>query len=447
MADESLRPAVVLREVVPTLEDAKGLFDRVLARLGERAVVLTANGGKSRVVFVRARSAGPFLVPTPLLTLAIAEPPADGIPDDEDRVIQLPPAEPGEMIPIPMDLRPMPASLTVHDGALNLTVNYRWSGRWKDSCEPAERDAFADLLPALSRSGTGRLDVAADWVASIDLGRHGPARVLQPRPTPGGPEGTWSIARAAIREAMVARRAPPGSFWAVADGYVGTAIAFGARREEAVAAWREEVKRVRPAPPPPPPDPTLPSPSEEMEPPGEWDPDEPPEAEGIRIMCSGWDAPPFDPAPEFVPAGAVLVGAVPAEKSAQGTWTRWLGDRGTTTVALRVPMSDGHVLVGEALLPRVKLAGLEARLDALQRRIQEFVQGPSLPRPRGVAPYTHAIFRFACVDAATGTPIEPRLATSQWGHGFDARHFDGGCLRTHIVRVQHLPPGQRRSPA
>lgn len=431
MPNKSPRPADLLCETLPTTKHATAFFDRIAARLGERALVQRANGGKNRVLFARAGRDGPFLVPWPLVSLSIADLPEGGAPDEEAEPVA-PTWTPGE----PIDLlaggiHPVPATVKIHDGASSLGVEYRWNGRWRYGTDPGERDAFADLIPALAVSTANRLELLVDYVLSMDVGRHGPARVLLPRPTPGGVEGAWVVGRGAIREAMAARRSPAGSFWAVTDGYVGTALAFGTSRDQAVATWRTEVEKIRPRPP----DPGKRDGAKPDSQPAEWSPDAPPE--GVLLVGQDWDAPPFDPSPAAVPAAVVRVAALPSAKPARGTWTRRLGDRGATHFAIRLPIDGGYTLVGESLLAHFDLETIDATLDDLD------AASTLLSRHDGFSdsanPRTHVTTYYRCIDLATGLPTEPRLEESLQGPAFEVRGFDGGRLRDYVVRMREFP--------
>jgi hypothetical protein len=406
MAQEPPRPVDVLRRVLPTARHAQALFQMVVDRLGERAVVLTSGGEQNRVLYVRSGGEGSFLFPWPLLRLTVQDPPPGGPAPEDERVIYLDEVD---------DHEPWRGQLKLYDGALALSVPYGRDGRSRDGSGPAEEDAFEGLVPALDRGSDNRLELLAEYVAGLDVGRHGPARVIFPRPTPGGVEGAWAVGRKAIREAMASRRVPPGSFWAVADGYVGSALAFGTSRDDALATWRKEVERLHPKPPPPP----------------ERSDFVPPEG-AIVMRSRGFDAPPFDPSPDAVPAAAVRVAALPAEKPAHGAWTRWLGDRGATQFAVRLPIEGGYTIVGEALLSLVDLTTLDAALDALD------AARPALPMDVRSAPPTHATLYYRCIDLATGLPIEPRIENSDYGTAFDPAGFDGNRLRTHVVRMRVL---------
>ncbi len=78
----------------------------------------------------------------------------------------------------------------------------------EDMVPPADPAAFAALLPALARGTASRLELLAEYVASLDVARHGPARVICHVPRPGGIEGMFLAGRAAIREALFAGRVP-----------------------------------------------------------------------------------------------------------------------------------------------------------------------------------------------------------------------------------------------
>lgn len=437
MADSDPQPAALLRDTLPSIDAAVALFDAVTARLGDRAVVLTSNEQRNRVLYLRAGGDGGFIIPWPLLKTSQYVP-APGEPTyDEDEIIRVPkPEHPGEPVMIPFTgFRPVPASISVHDGDLALGVSYRFNGRCKDSSAPADPGAFADFVPLLSRAADDRLEQLAEFIASMDLGRHGPARVLLPRETPGGVEGAWRVACSAIRAALASGRAPGGSCWAMADGYVGEAIAFGKSREETVAAWSEEVARVRPKPPPPA-DLTRLGQAPEAESWGRaWTPDKPPEPTRFTVISRGWDALPFDPAPEAVPGAVVRVASLPSSTPARGVWSRWLGDRGTTHFAVRLPSKDGFTLVGESLVPRFDLEAVEGLLDTIDEERREWDEqiAAMLPSRPELPPGTSLYRTYRCVDAATKADVPPHFAQ---GGAFDPRHFDGATLRWALVRVR-----------
>lgn len=329
---------------------------------------------------------------------------------------------------------PVPAMFRLFDGGLAMSLEYRRNGALKGSGEPEEKDAFTDLVPILSRPHEERLDALVTHVASMDLGRHGPARVFLPRPIAGGPDSVWSVARRAIREAMAARKTPPGSFWVAADGYSGTAIAFGKSRDEALAAWRKEVERVRPAPPPPRREPAGEDDAASFEKP-EWNPDEPPETIRLEIG-KAWDTPPFDPSPDAVPGAILRVAAIPPAMPPHGTWSRWIGDRGATGFAAGLPIEGGYTLVGESLFPLVDLRTLDQTLDAIDQAHR--LRGDGLLRFESDPLHTHSIVWYRLIDAGSGLPIDPRAESSAVTSGFDAGGFDGLLLRTHVVRVREL---------
>jgi hypothetical protein len=423
------RPADFLVEALPTTKHAAALFDRVVDRLAGRAVVLTKGGGRCRVVFLRAGSEGLFVLPWPLLQLFLSDPPPEGeLPQDEDQVfdrdaIEHEPEPWRESVDFAALARPAPSNLTLYDGPLSLRVNYRSSGGSRDGAGPAEDAAFEGLISALSGASDDRIEHLAEYVGGLDIGRHGPARVILPRVTPGGFEGAWLVGRAAIRGAMAERRVPPGSFWAVADGHVGTAIVFGKSRDEALTAWRTEVERLHPAPPPPVDRSSIPL------------PDGP---ETIALTHHTYDAPAFDPSPEAVPAAVVRVAALPTTKLARGAWTRLLGDRGVTQFAVRLPIDRGRTIVGESLLPLVDLATIDETLDALDEAYAASVAPAATPTSSDSSPPAHLTVYYRVIHAATGLPIEPRIENWDFGPSSDPRGFDVHRLRTHILRTRVL---------
>lgn len=430
------RPSTALRNAIPSVKGASALFDMVIAHLGERAVVETSGSkesGRTKVLHVRAGGDGSLVIPWPLLSLAIADPAIlDEFAAGSESVAGPAPLPASGFIELTGAFHPVPATLTLHDGPEALSVNYRRDGRWQDTSEGFAPAPFAALSIALACSTAAPLELLAAYVASIDLGRHGPARVWMPAPQPGGVDGVWLAARGAIREAVEAGRAPRGATWAVADGYTGSAIAFGPSRETAMTAWRAEVERVRPAPP----EPTAADPDDEPDGAApKWDSGPAHELEGaMEFRVRGFDVPPFDPSPKATPAAVLPIAAVPGPAPSTGELTRWIGARGTTQFAVRLSRDDRFTLVGVGMLPRIDLATLDTTLNRLNRQLPSAAMRADFEARTGVE-LTHCIAYYRCVDERTGAPTKPAITQSNVTTHFDVRSFDGDTLRWAIVRV------------
>ena len=432
--NDAKNPAVFLRTVLSTTKRAGAFLDLLVDRLQGRALSIDRDEGRSRQVFVSEEGG---VVPWPIATLAITAPDvldaheadADAEPEESWKASPAP----GEGRFIPLTFRPVAATLGLGDGETRLCVNYGRDTRAVDVVGPLDAAMFASIEAALAAGNDSRLELLAAWVAGLEVGRYGPARVVVPRPTARPPQGAWVIGRSGIRRAIAAGRAPVAASWAVADGVAGTAVAFGATRDEALASWREVVARVRPTPPPPPP---QPEPGTTFEP-TSWAP----EREGLHVELRGRaDAAgevPFDGSPAAIPAAVVPLSAARDDASVGGAWERFLGDRGATEYALRVPRGRGYQLVGEALAGKVDLASL----DGARRRAQRGGPGPELRKAwaaRSGVELTTSIRWFRCVDAATGAPCPPTVQLSAQTPAFDAATFDADALRHSIVEVSPI---------
>lgn len=434
--------SVLFREVLSTTKHAATFFDLLVARLGDRAVVQTGSLGRSRRVHLRAGGDAGLILPWPLFSFAVTDPATLDAQEAEDA------AQPpdfreslpkfGEGGPIEMKFRAMAATATLHDGPSQLSINYRRDGRWQDSCDPFDPKVFDWIGPVLARRTDSALELLAEHVASLDLGRHGPGRVLSPRARPGGVEGVWLCGSRAIREALAAGSAPAGATWAVADGYCGRAIAFGPTREAALGAWKAEVLRVRPAPPKRPEQPALPTPDDSTFEPTSWRPDEGPGLQGsFMLVAAGWDAPPFDPSPDATPAAVVPISAWPARRPKRGEPVRFIGERGTTHFVVRLDREDGYTLVGEGLLRQLDLDAFDATLDALDESLPDFQTQSEMNSSMGVAS-THRVVIYRCVDERTGAPTAPKWCQSGLGPTFDVGGFDANVFRWGVVRVTRM---------
>jgi len=433
-SDDLKNPGTLLRPALPTTKHARTFFDLVVDRLGDRAYVLTAGGGRGRQVHVRDDGG---IVPWPLASVSVTDPELlDAQEAEADAERSEPwkdPAAPDASGRFELKFHAVAASVNVWDGATYVNVNYGRDGKATDAAGPLDPVMFASLASALAAGTESRLELLAGWLVGLAVGRHGPARVLVPRPMAGGPQGVWGVARAAVRRAIAEGLAPAAASWAVADGVVGTAVVFGPTRDAALASWREAVVRARPTPPKRPP-PFEPGTTFE---PTSWQPGGPGFQASFFVQSAGWDAPPFDGSPEAIPAAVVPLEAARTDASARGERLRFLGEHGTTEYALRIARQGGFLLVGDALDGRVDLDSLESA----RRKARRNAPGPEMREmfaARSGVELKTSVFWFRCVDERSGAPCAPIVQNSAQTPEFDAAGFDGASLRHSIVEVSPL---------
>ena len=333
-----------------------------------------------------------------------------------------------------------PGQITFHDGKHGVTVCYGADGRWFECSVTDAREALAGVVPALAVKSASPVELVAAFVAGIDIGRHGPARVHLPVPLPWGAHGVWNCGLAAIRNALFQDQVPADGRWVAADGWTGRAIAFGPTRDAAVAAWRAEVARVRPFP--------EPTPAFEM-------PDPPPEShieqefDGEHLSIRGVffgagpksDAPPVEPTLANSPVAVIPVAELPDTTPAFGGWVRTVDRYGGLQLALLRRERRGLTLVGDAVLGQ-SLDGLDARLDAADRtwdadRVArprpKFELPPGFPEP----PTPDCTVRtYRMMDEKTRTPLAPSVSGDGRSKGFDARGLDADGVRSQVVRMR-----------
>ena len=346
-----------IRGAIPTSRHATMLFDMVRGGLGDDAVLVTAADRTQLYLFRRDESGA--VVPQPLLSMSTTGRrgrvlPLSWAPDESVE----PPPRPGKA-PALRNLGP--AEITLHDGAQRFTVTYGDDGRWFETSRSASVAGFVPVVAALARGGASPVDLLASAVEALDIGRHGPGRVLYPTPLPGGVAVAWLKGLYAIRDALFDGRLPEGDGWVVADGYAGTALAWGATRDEALEAWRAEARSVRPEPVKPEP------PTEPLEPEGVERLDVGPDGFGflVRLRGSKADVEWPEPALENTPAVVIPLAAAPREPHPFGSWVRLLGRQGATVPTPRREDPGGFTLLGRGLAEVVDLDAIDAWVDAV----------------------------------------------------------------------------------
>lgn len=400
----------VLRSLA-TMHQALETFDATAALLGDRGWIDPVGGDTFRILHVRD---GEWLVVKPLLLVAfvptsvtammfrVADP---VLPEGGER-----PA--AKILPDIMPRGPgmRSGSIRIAEGTRSLEVSYDDTGRFRESCgsasdpwvplrhpdrphvidpsarPPTPRPLGLFLRADLDRSGA-RPDALARMIVALDAGGLCPARVRIPAPLPGGAEGAWSRALAALR-----RRAwagiPGGARFLVTDGLDGSSLGAGATREAALEAWRADLFRAKPKPPVAPKQPSTPPPPPEL-------PHVERDAEGkvvaastgtMNISGGGVGAHVDWPAavPDNMPAAMIEVPDLPADVPAAFAtagfqrWVRLVGALGVPCAALVREEHDGFTLVGEGIVDIVDPARLEVDLAALDARERE---GCPLPEP------------------------------------------------------------------
>lgn len=310
--------------------------------------------------------------------------------------------------------------------------------RWPNRPFAVDRRARPPRAGPLGALIDARLDPAGVPVGTlaemlVDQPIRDPVRIHMPLPCPGGGGGTWWRASRALRARLWADGAPDGAGWAIADGFSGTAIAFGATFAEAERAWRDEVARVRPRPP--------------VEPRVDLDDDEtdvaPAETtdleDGRKIVTMSarfvlhpvvvipWPI----PLPANVPAAAVPLRTRPPVPDvwARAGFTRFrdlLADDGVHGFALERVDADGHTWVGEGLLDAVDPTGLDGAIDALIAH-----EKGDRPDGFGTPPwlrdeYPVERWHFRGWDNGAPGPAPLRGAGSGFSRSFDPVEPDGG---------------------
>lgn len=408
-------PVRAIRDAIPTSRHARMLFDMVKDLVGDEAVIETAGGSTRYALFRRELPGAGGIVPWPLLRLGIAgrlsavvilmKPP--GAPDE-------PPPRPGA----PPRLRGLgPGEVEIHDGPCSITVTYGDDGRWIETSRSESPDSLKDALPFLSRKSARPVELLAEYVAGVDTGRHGPGRVLCPAPVPSV-QGVWNCGLVALREALFAGRIPETARWAIADGYEGTAISWGATKEDARSAWDADVKHAPRSP-------------DTHEHPAENAPDEPPLGV-ITLRGPSADIPWPDPGWENTPAVLIPLQPNLRPPSRWGSWVRLVGGFGGTFPALLRRDADGFMLVGDALADRIDLHGLEGELDAAE------AEQPDVGLWSGDPDRVVSTVVYRVVDDRTHEPVPPSVVEARRGRLFEPRTLDGDHLRWRVVRQRRL---------
>ncbi|MGQ0615088.1 MAG: hypothetical protein ACT4PV_15250 [Planctomycetaceae bacterium] len=405
-------PVRAIRDAVPTSRHARMLFDMVVELLGPRAVVETAGGKTQYALFCRETPGSASVVPWPLLRLGLRGRLSTIIP-------LIGPAEPPPRSGSPPKLRNLgPGEIVLHDGPHSVTVTYGDDGRWIETSRSEDPAALGCVLQTLARRTARPVELLAECVASLDLARHGPGRVLCPEPVPSV-QSAWNCGLFAIRDALFDGSIPAEARWSVADGYEGTAIAWGVTREEAISVWRAELLRVRPS---------SPKPAEPRGPQAE------PRGRGFEVRGASVDG----AWPEEAPAVTIPLDQVPTKPSSWGSFVRIVGGFGGIRHALLRRDPDGFTLIGDRVVDLVDLHRLDRALAGV-----EPLDHPELAAAReawleGRLGYDSELLVCRVVDERTLMAVTPSCVESLRTRGFRGRMLDGDRLRLRVVRQRGL---------
>jgi len=421
MAKERPRPEHEVTDAIgaalPTNRHAILLFEMVAEALGERAVVETAASRTRRLLFCREAPGSTAVIPWPLLKLDTAGRTSTVIPlsgPEGD-----PPPRPGKA---PRLQGLGPGEILLFDGPHSITVTYGEDGRWFEKSRSESPDALVGALAVLADRNAQPVELLARYMASLDIARHGPCRLLLPAPLPSI-EGARNCGLFAIRDALFDGRIPETARCAVADAFDGSTLAWGERPDETLARWRTEVLRRKPRPPDPPrrrrpPEGTVPG--------------------AFTITGPSSDIPWPDATPENTPA--VLIPLAPVARSPWrgASVMRLLGGFGGTIQALMRRDADGFTLVGDGLIGLVDLDGIDAMLEEVQH-----FDHPAIEQAREAwlgerPPYDTETTVYRLVDDSTLEPITPRVDSGSRGYGFRGRALDGDRVRFRVVRQRGL---------
>ncbi len=421
---------------LPTMHHALRLFDAVLEQLGDRGWVDPEGGQQRRRLHVRDPEHPDWIVPGPLLEHcwagvrgemtgpvffnADAVIPADA-PEDWK------PGDPwfGERDPEPAlyprgpDMRA--GDLQIAEGPLHIRVKYddqglkfqtllsstdsfswaRYQGVKPYVIDPLSRPPTLPPLPILSRSDLDPAghDAAAlgQMVAELRPQDRVAARVQLPLPIPGGADGAWNRAMWAMRRACWEGTVPPDARWLAADGFDGSALAWGATRKEALERLEAEIVRVRPKPPGWKPEPEKKDPEIDHEPPRRIE-DEEGKLIGVSTGTIRLEAPAVGelawpmPLPRFTPRVVLPLPPEPERRPGHlveagfDRWVRLIGQHGEVEHGLlREDGGGDYTLLGAGVLDLVDdVEALDRELDGsdTQRRAEAMEMAESgFPNP------------------------------------------------------------------
>jgi hypothetical protein len=413
-----------LKAALPTSRHAEMLLEAVTAALGNRAHIETANEGQRTQIFVRDRSDREWIVPWPLLQFSRGRRLAHIIGAEGPPTDATPPAGDGP----PPRLRHLTAGeLAISDGIHEVAFTYGEDGRVAEVMRSGPEESLAAAGEALGRGSGNAVEVLADHLAGLDIGRVGPGRVLLPPTCPTTVGGAWSVSLSAIRDGLLDGGVDPSARRVGADGYVGSVLRMGADRREVFGRCREGIERLRPCPPKPKPPPT-PEAMAEMG------------VEGFFMLTGPTpDAPRVEPSPENTPVGMTSLAPLPDAPPPFGCWMHLLDDRGASSAAIMLREESGLLVVGaRALRVPFDPASLHAMLDDADRVWDRVNEDDAWEWPSGLPALDSEARSYSLQSGSDGTP-RFRVEETAKSHGFFGRVLrpetkEGGVMRQRWVK-------------
>lgn len=440
-----------LAGVLDTLDAARRWYEACLRALGPRAVVDTCNDG--RVATVHRRANGEQVVlPLPSVEWTTAQ--------NGSRLLE---------------------GLAIHDGRQRVQILYGADGRIVErSLDERYPGRLVELARVIGNAADG-MAASVAFVAGLGDEHYGPGRVHYPVAVPGGALVAWRVGLMGCRRALHDGRVPDAARFVVADGFEGTAMGWGASREEALAAYAANVARALPERrytvetatddydddgnliargELPPEFGALGTPGEAASRVMSEDPEEgeawkqgaaddtggtspPPEIDPVTgridfgpmvLRGPSSDAPEPPRRAQFVPHALISLDPVLDTPAPRGRWVRLLGETGVTRHALRVEEQNGYLLVGSDMLGLVDLNGLDAELEAADAREPETGRRAEFER--------FVRFRLRQYRWNPATPKRREglaFAGSGSGPRFDAGGLDGDVVQGMVLRYRRVP--------
>jgi len=463
---------------VPTMHHAAELLDALIAALGDRAWIDPSWTAYDRRVYVRDSDRAEWIVATSVLEHRFVDRHELKIALSADASAPAPRPAP-DIVPEGPLMRT--GDLFLREGSACLQIGYDERGLLREVLEtggdffvcgyraetvPHTIDPLARPPTVMPHSVLCRADIPdpswsidqlAQLLANLNPVARVPARLRVPAPLPLGAEGVRMRAIDALREACFRGVIPDAARFAVADGFDGVALGWGATAEEAIAHWEQEVFRKKPRPPQapsaPPPDDDEPKPIPRI---GNDRPREFRSPDGKTVGFStgmmtlggiGGGGVPWPAAiPTNVPALLIPLPAVP--EAVPAAFARVGFDRcvrivsalGEVHYALMRETPRGFTLIGEHVLDIVDPdpEALEAEIDKADADKREFFRSAGAPSAWDDPQYRTAMLYYRCFDSGHRKRIPCEFDSGEHSAAFSLRSLDGDRLPWGVARFTRL---------
>ncbi len=479
-----------IRRSLPTMDHAVRVFDSAVALLGARAWIDPEGGEHRRRLYVRDVTRPEWLVAQSLMehawtsgvsavhamTMVNSDPvtPADApsgwkFGDPWFESVDRKP----DIVPRGKSMRA--GRLAIQCGPTNIELSYDERGVFRESCstagdmftiarydgvrpfaiDPTARPPHLAPIAILCRDDLAEegvsIDAFARMVLDLDIGTI-PARVRLPVPVPGGAESVWNCAREGLRRAIWNQTLPADARWAIADGFVGTAVAWADTPDDAWERWQAALFRVKPRPPGSAPSDTAIGTERDIpyEPPRTWESDSgnaKAVSTGTIVLHgpAGGDIPWPAAVPSRTPAGMLELPPMPEtispEFAAAGfaRWIRVLRAWGDVRHALVREEPDGWTLVGDGVLDLVTPATIGDEIDACEKaRRDDYADHPPEWRTWEDPRYRSAIVQFGCWNSDRQCAAPLKITNECWSPEFNAGSVQWETLPWGVARVRRV---------